>query len=116
MRRILAICALILCAGSAPAFSGTHSFQTGKLLEVTTDQRLVDGTSYSHAIFVVQIGDIVYTLRGERVSARTKDYAQGLIVGDSVQVSIEGEHVFLLKPNGKDLKASILKRERAKAN
>jgi hypothetical protein len=110
---VVAILALSFCF--SPSFAAKHAFQTGKLIDVTTDERLAEGTSYRRAIFVVQIADIVYTLRGGRVSVRAKDYAQGLIVGDPVQVSIEDENVILLRPNGKELKASILKRERVQS-
>jgi hypothetical protein len=37
-------------------------------------------------------------------------------VGDPVEASVEGDSVILLKPDGKDLKTSILKRERVKAD
>jgi len=109
-RRMMALM-FMLCFSAA--FAGSHNFQAGKLLDVTTDERLVEGTSHRHAIFIVQIGDIIYTLRGERVLSRTKDYAEGLIVGDPVQVSVEGQNVILLKPDGKNLNTSVLKRERA---
>jgi hypothetical protein len=112
MRKSLAIALLVLCFGSFLCLAAKHTFQTGKLIDVTTDERLDEGTSYRRAIFTVQIGDIIYTLRGGRVSVRAKDYAQGLIVGDPVQASVEDENVILLKPDGKELKASILKRER----
>src|ERR1700722_14115937 len=52
---------------SAALFAAKADFQTGKLLDVTTETRLVDGSSYQWAIFVVQIDDLVYTLRGARL-------------------------------------------------
>jgi len=113
MRKLLAFVLLAFCLGSSMAYAHSHAFQTGKLISVTTDERLDEGTSYRRAIFIVQIGDIAYTLKGDRVNLRTKDYAQGLIVGDPVQVSVEDENVILQKPNGKDFKTSILKRERS---
>lgn len=116
MRKLLVVLVLVLCFGTSYALAGSHTFQTGKLIDVTTDERLNEGTSHRSAIFTVQIRDIVYTLKGERVSQRTKDYAKGLIVGDPVQAAVEGENVILLKPDGKDLKTSILKRERAKVD
>lgn len=118
MRKFLPIMILLaLCLESAPAIAAaTHAFQAGKLIDVTTDERFYEGTSQRHAIFIVQIGDIIYTLRGGHVSARAKDYAQGLIIGDPVQASVEGDNVLLLKPDGKNLKTSILKRERSKLN
>jgi hypothetical protein len=113
--RIVTLAFLFALCIVQSAFGATHNFQQGKLLDVTTDERLDEGTSFRRAIFTVQIGDIIYTLKGERVSPHKKDYSEGLIIGDSIQASVEGDDVILLKPNGKDLKTSILKRERAKA-
>ena len=90
-----------------------HAFQAGKLINVTSDERLVDGTSYRWAIFTVQISDLVYTARGARLRRHSGDAAQGLIVGDPVQAAIAGAELILQKPDGKELKAKIIKRERA---
>jgi len=113
VRKLLAIALFIFCLGSFLAYGASHNFQTGKLINVTTDDRVYEGTSFSRAIFTVQIGDVIYTLKGERIRRRTKDYGEGLIVGDPVQASVEDQDVILRKPDGKDLKTSILKRERA---
>lgn len=103
------ICFLLL---STAAFAKDHAFQQGKLLAVDTDQRLYEGTSIGHALLTVQVDDVIYTVRGERVTRRTKDFSGGLIIGDSVQASLEGNNLVLLKPDGKDLKTNILKRAR----
>lgn len=89
-----------------------YDFQPGKLLNVTADERYVQGTSIRSAIFSIQIGDLVYTARGERIRRNT-DIGQGLIVGDPVQVAVHGEDLILQKPDGKELKTKIIKRERA---
>jgi hypothetical protein len=116
MRKIFGVVVFFICFVSLAANPASHSFKTGKLLDVTTEEILMQGTSMRHAIFTVQIGDIVYTLQGKHlVYLKGRDYAEGLIVGDPVQVSIEGNEVFLLRPDGKELKTSILKRERAAA-
>jgi len=116
LRKILALLLFGFSLGTSSAYAGNHSFKPGKLIDVSTDERLYEGTTLRRAIFVVQIDDVVYTLQGGRVSRGAKDYAQGLIVGDPVQASVEGKDVILQKPDGKDFKTSILKRERAKAN
>jgi hypothetical protein len=67
----------------------------------------------SHAIFVVQVGDLIYTVRGERVNQRTKDYSKGLMVGDPVKAAVEGNTLVLMLSNGKDFGTAILTRERA---
>ena len=117
MRQHLAIPVIACCLALSIASSarGTHNFQAAKLVDMTTDDRLAGGTTHKSAIYVVQVGEIVYTLRGGRVSPNDKDYAKGLIVGDPVQVRVEGENVILLRPGGKDLKTSVVMREKQKA-
>ena len=88
-------------------------FQAGKLIEVSADERLDDGTSLRWAIFRVQVADLVYTARAGRVRTHSGDMAQGLIVGDPVQAAIDGDTLILLKPNGKELRLKITKRSRA---
>jgi len=90
------------------------TFQTGKLINVSDDEKFIEGTSLRTAIFTVQIGDLVYTARGGRMHRHSGDVAKGLIVGDPVQVAIEGESPIMLKPDGKELKTKIIKRERAR--
>ncbi len=112
MRKVLALAALaFLCA--TICFGATkRDFQTGKLLSVTVDERLGEGTTFRWAVFTVQIGDLVITARGERVRRFTGDMGQGLIVGDPVQAVVDGGDLILLKPDHKELKAKITKRER----
>lgn len=89
-----------------------HNFQSGKSLDVSEETRTTGQITRTLAVLVVQIGDIVYTLDGGRVHQHSKDFAKGLIVGDAMQASVEGEKVILLAPDGKDLKTEILKRTR----
>jgi hypothetical protein len=97
-------------------FAGTHgNFQSGKLLDVSSDERLYEGTSLRNAIYQVQVGDVIYSARGERLRRRSGDAGHGLIVGDSIQVAIDGDSLFLLRPDGKEIKAKIVKRQRADA-
>ncbi len=115
----LALTLAVVCLGAAK-----HDFQTGKLLDITADTKLVDGTSIRHAIFVVQIDDLIYTARGDRLGrvkaslitmaiTRSGDNGQELIVGDPVQVSLDGDELIIRKPNGKELKTKVIKRARA---
>ncbi|MGB8028134.1 MAG: hypothetical protein WCF30_00590 [Terracidiphilus sp.] len=112
-RGILLTLALSLALTNSAFAKAKHDFQTGKLLNVTADERYVEGTSIRSAIFIVQIGDLVYTARGERIRRNTGDIGQGLIIGDPVQVAIDGEKLIILKPDGKELSVKIVKRERA---
>ena len=105
---------LILCTTLAAAQAyANHLYSSGRLLDATTDERLDKGTSFRRAIYTVQLGDIVYTVRGEKVKSNTKDITKGMIVGDPVDASVDGEHVYLHTPTGKDLKTDIMKRARA---
>ncbi len=112
VRKCLLLFALAFTFTTAVSGATKHDFQTGKLLNVTADERYVQGTSIRSAIFSVQIGDLVYTARGERIHRNTGDIGQGLIIGDLVQASVHGEDLILLKPDGKELKTKIIKRER----
>jgi len=113
MRKALLIVALLLTFAPTFLVAGKRDFQSGKLISVTEDERLAEGTSYRWAIFTVQVADLVYTARGERVRRHSGDIGKGLIVGDPVQVTIDGENLILVKPDGKELKTKIIKRARA---
>jgi hypothetical protein len=104
--------ALILAGATSLIGAKTRDFQTGKLIGITADERLINGTSYRWAIFTVQVADVVYTARGGRVRLRSGDIGQGLIAGDAVKVAIDGADIILLKPDGRGLKAKIIKRKR----
>ena len=114
MHRVLLLVALALTL--SPTFFGAtkRDFQTGKLVSITVDERLIEGTSYRRAIFTVQIGDLVITGRGDRIRRRSGDLGQGIVIGDAVQVAIDGGDLIILKPDGKELKTRIIKRARSK--
>jgi len=111
--RVLLMAALLVTFGTTCLCGTKRDFQTGKLLSITVDERLIEGTSYRSAIFTVQIADLVYTARGGRIRRRSGDFGQGLIIGDAVQVAIDGGDLIFLKPDGKELKTKIIKRARA---
>ncbi|HEX4135332.1 MAG TPA: hypothetical protein VHY84_12030 [Bryobacteraceae bacterium] len=91
----------------------SHDFKTGKLLDIGSSERVLEGTVYRSALFTVQIEDIIYTARGDRIRRGSGDVGKGLIVGDPVQVAIDGERLIFLLPNGKEMKTTITKRARA---
>jgi hypothetical protein len=62
----------------------------------------------------VEVGGVIYSARGDRERRHSGDPGHGLIIGDPVQAAIDGEYLILLKPDGKELKAKIVKRERAR--
>ena len=90
------------------------AYQTGTLVNVSDDEKFTEGTSLRTAIFTVQIGDLVYTARGGRIRRHSCDVAKGLIVGDPLRVAIKDESLIMLKPDGKELKPKIIKRERVR--
>jgi hypothetical protein len=108
-----------LCKPAAMALAAAKKapdFKTGKLLDVGTEDRLVDGTTYRFALFMVQIEDIVYTARGDRLgrvrdsvlTMRSGDPGQDLIVGDPIQAAVDGDTLILVKPkDGKQIKTTI---------
>ncbi len=75
----------------------------------------MDGTVYRSALFTLQVQDIIYTARGDRIRRGSGDVGKGLIVGDPVQVAIDGDHLIFILPNGKEMKTAITKRTRAQA-
>lgn len=106
---------------TTPPVKEKHGFATGNLLDVTT---MANRSGYRFAVFVVRIGDLVYTGEGDRLGhvtdslitfavTRSGDDGHDLIVGDPIEASIDRDHMVILKPNGKELKTKIIKRERA---
>ena len=102
-----------LLVSARTGLAGDHAYTQGKLLDASVDERVKQGSTQARAIYVVQVADIVYTVRGEPVKPGTKDYTKGMIVGDPVEASVDGEHVFLRTPKGKEIKTNVLKRARA---
>lgn len=53
---LLACCVALVVVEAA---AGTpRQFQSGKLLDVGSDERLVEGTTIIHAVYQVQVGDL----------------------------------------------------------
>jgi hypothetical protein len=114
MRTSLSIIAVtVALLGGAHAADQKHDYKTGKLIDIGTDEAVVKGTQFRSALFTVQVADLIYTARGGRVRRGSGDIGQGLIVGDPVQVAIDGDHLIFLKPDGKEMKTTIIKRTRA---
>jgi hypothetical protein len=111
MRKALAVVGVLFA--SALHAAPKHDFKTGKLLDIGSSDQILAGTVYRFAEFTVQVDDLIYTARGTRIMRRTKDAGQGLIVGDPVQVAIDGGNLIFLKPDGKEMRTTIVKRTRA---
>lgn len=113
MRKVLTFALTLAMMVLVSGASHPHDFKAGKLLEIGTDERFVQGTALRSAVFTVQVADLIYAVRGDRIRRGSGDIGQGLIVGDSVQVAIDGDHLIFLKPDGKEMKTTIIKRTRA---
>ena len=100
---------------STVCHAGKHrEFKTGKLLDMSVDEILDEGSTERYGVYQVQLGDTVYVGRGSRMSSGGKtDPSHGLIIGDPVQAAIEGDQLYLIRPDGKEIKARITKRKRA---
>jgi hypothetical protein len=114
MHNVLLIGALVFTLSIAVRGATKRDFQPGKLVSVTEDEELTKGTSYRWAVFNVQVGDLIYAARGGRVRRHSGDVGKGLIIGDAVQIALDGDdHLIILKPDGRELKIKTTKRARA---
>jgi hypothetical protein len=105
--------AVVFCllALSVASFARDRDFQTAKLVNVSYDEVLRSGSSQRHAVYKVRLEATIYSAEGSKMHHPT-DPGHGLVIGDQVRVAIEGEHMFLRRPDGKDIKATIVKRQR----
>lgn len=110
------IVGLFVLLSTLSLFAGTHQFQAAKLLDRSSDERLIEGTTVKRAIYQVQIGAILYFGRGERIRAHSGDVGHGLVVGDPVQAAIDGDNLILQRPDGKEIKTKIIQRKRAQSD
>jgi len=93
--------------------ASNHKFQAGKLVDIGSDERVDKGTTHGYTIYQVQVGDIVYFGRGEKLAKHPGDSGHGLIVGDPVQAAIDGSDLIIQRSDGKEIKTKIIKRQRA---
>ena len=107
---------LLFCA---TCFASTY--QAGKLISVddlppasvVTGGTTVQSTLSEYRLNV-QLGDLVY------VCSYTPTFVwaykpNDLLANDAVQARIEGKHLYIKRPNGKELKTTIMRRMRAPA-
>jgi hypothetical protein len=113
MRNALTFALVLMLATLLAGASKSRDFKTGKLLDIGSSERVVEGSVYRSALFTVQIEDIIYTARGDRIRRGSGDVGKGLIVGDPVHVAIDGDHLIFLLPNGKEMETTVTKRTRA---
>jgi hypothetical protein len=109
----IAVASLFLLSAVSLWAAPRHEFQAGKLVDITSDDRVEKGTTHGYAVYQVQIGDIIYFGRGEKLSKHPGDSGHGMIVGDPVQAAIDGSDLMIQRPDGKEMKTKIIKRQRA---
>ncbi|HEY6345156.1 MAG TPA: hypothetical protein VIY49_26980 [Bryobacteraceae bacterium] len=120
MKPVLAAVLYMTLPAAVCGGGNNHEFERGRLIDITTT---ANRYGYRFAVFVVQVGDLVYTGEGDRLGrvteslitfAVTKSGYDGhdLIVGDPIDASIDVDHMVLRRPNGKELRTKIIKRER----
>lgn len=105
-------------ASSALAAAG---YQSGKLVSITDarSNRTVGNSQTGSVVTVtdveyrisVQLGDITYV--GSYWPRTEWSYSPtDFVVNDPIQVRIEGKHMYVKRPDGKDLKTRIIQRIR----
>jgi hypothetical protein len=67
-------------------------------VDIGSDERVDKGTTHGYTIYQVQVGDIVYFGRGEKLAKHPGDSGRDLIIQRS---------------DGKEIKTKIIKRQRA---
>lgn len=114
MRKLIPAVLIAVLAMVAPLYA-KKTFTQGTLVNITKEDMSAKKKTEQAALFHVRIADLIYTGRGGKVDKKSGDMGQGLIVGDPVQAAVDGENLYLKKPNGKEIKTKIIKRERAAA-
>ena len=97
----------IVCQAADKTF-----YQTGKLIDLRRE-RTGSGAARAQGSFclAVAVGDTAYLVRHEaywRWSYEPTDF----VVGDSIDVKIKGNTMYLRKGDGGEIKSSIVRRER----
>ena len=110
---LLSLCSSVLAA---------PIYQTGKLVSVTdTRSNRTVGNSQNGSVVTVtdveyrisvEIGEVTYV--GSYWPRTVWSYSPTeFIVNDPIEVRIDGKHMFVKRPNGKELKTTIIQRIRA---
>jgi hypothetical protein len=108
-------CFLILALLNTTSLASEKAYKTGKLVDLGTKSDVGSASNvatgstvvfnYDTYIVSVQLGGIIYS--GEVRSKKARD----LIVGDPVDVCVEGNTLYI-KNSGGDIKAKIFRRAR----
>ena len=115
---------LILSVLCSTALAGA-TYQAGRLISVTDSRsnRAIGNSQNGSVVTVidveyrlsVEVGEMVYV--GSYWPRTIWSYSPtDFIVNDPVQVKIDGKHMYLKRPDGKELKTTVLQRIRTKPN
>jgi hypothetical protein len=113
VRKLLFLLALLLTLATTFQAAGKLEFQKGEVLSITSGKGLDHNITHRWAVFAVQIGNVIYSGSGKRIRHATDDYSEGLHDGDAIRAAVSGNELILLKPDGKELRTRIIKRELA---
>jgi len=101
------------------ALAASSQYQTGKLLSITDSRsnREVSNASNGSVVtvtdveyrFSVQLGDMIYI--GSYWPRWRWSYTPiDFVVNDPVEVKIDGKHMYIKRPGGKELKTDVIQR------
>jgi hypothetical protein len=113
MKRTTLFVVLALILAVTPLRAGEAAeYQTGKLIDLHRESTGA-GAARAQGTFclAVEVTDMTYLVSHEaawRWSYEPTDF----VVGDPVEVKIEGKDLYLKRPKGRDLKTYITRRER----
>lgn len=113
VRKMLFLLALVLMLATTFQAAGKLEFQKGEVLSITSGKGLDHNITHRWAVFAIQIGNVIYSGSGKRIRHPTDDYSEGLHDGDAIRAAVSGNEMILLKPDGKELRTRIIKRELA---
>jgi len=95
---------LLAFAEGSTGWIGIGSVRTGSVSGIALP-------AFSNFGYAVQIGNILYI--GKCTSLfHTKKTLRDFIVGDSVQTRLDGDHLFIIAQNGKEIRLKVVQRQR----
>jgi hypothetical protein len=113
----------LMMATAVTCLAADRVYQKGKYLDVDSQayQKIVSNPSNGGSISVlrhendlsVQIGDLIYVGQCEEKRHFSSCRPGAWIVGDMIDVRIDGGSMYIKKPDGGELKTRIVKRIRA---
>jgi hypothetical protein len=107
---------LVLSVSLAPAQTA-KDYVTGTVVDIqqSSDDSLVNGTTVgnSYQNYTVQIGNMIYTAYCTE-KLITSHCDTDFVIGAQVQVRIDGQHIYIVRANGKEQKAKIFRKKLAK--